>query len=111
MRTLLEVITTSLDDKKAQDIRVVDFRNENPLCDYFVIADAPSMRQIHALSDDVIDQVEKEGYKIKHIERQNDSSWILVDAYDVVVHIFLSEERGRYSLEKLYQDYLHENTI
>ncbi len=103
---LLELIVTTLDAKKANNIVTVDFKNENPLFDYFVIADAPSLRQINALTDDVIEAIEKAGFPLKPVVRENDSTWILIDAIDVVVHIFLSEEREHYSLEKLYQEYI-----
>ncbi|QIK70124.1 ribosome silencing factor [Erysipelothrix sp. HDW6C] len=104
MSKLLDIITTTLDAKKANDIVVIDFKQENPLYDYFVVADAPSLRQINAVAEDVVDAIEKAGFGVKHIERERESTWILIDAFDVVVHLFLTEERGHYNLEKLYQD-------
>ncbi|MDE8032605.1 ribosome silencing factor [Erysipelothrix rhusiopathiae] len=111
MNNLLDVIVKTIDEKKANDIVTVDFKRENPLCDYFVIADAPSVRQINAIAEFVEVAIEKEGYKIRSIERQHGSTWILIDAYDVVVHLFLTEERGHYNLEKLYQGYIDENVL
>lgn len=108
---LLQIITETLDAKKANDIVTIDFRNENPLCDYFVVCDAPSQRQVNALADSVEDAIIKAGYKIKDQERQKDASWILIDAIDVVVHIFETETRSKYNLEKLYQDYLNEAVL
>lgn len=106
MKTVLNIITKTLDDKQANDITVIDFEQDNPVCDYFVVCDAPSFRQINALADSVIRAVEENELQIRAVERQPESSWILVDAYDVVVHIFLTEERAHYNLEKLYQDYV-----
>lgn len=106
MKTVLDLITNTLDEKQAKDITVIDFKNENPLCDYFVVCDAPSFRQINALADSVIKELEEKGHKIRAVERQSESSWILVDAFDVIVHVFLTEERAHYNLEKLYQDYV-----
>ena len=106
MKTVLNIITKTLDDKQANDITVIDFEQDNPVCDYFVVCDAPSFRQINALADSVIRAVEENELQIRAVERQAESSWILVDAYDVVVHIFLTEERAHYNLEKLYQDYV-----
>ncbi|MEG0328641.1 MAG: ribosome silencing factor [Erysipelothrix sp.] len=106
MSKLLNLVTETLDNKKANDIVVVDFKRENSLCDFFVIADAPSLRQINAIADDVIEALEKEGYAVKHVERERESTWILIDASDVVVHLFLTEERTHYNLEKLYQGYI-----
>lgn len=106
MKTVLNIVTKTLDDKQAHDIKVIDFEQEHPLCDYFVVCDAPSFRQINALADSVIKALEDEDIKIRAVERQSESSWILVDAYDVVVHIFLTEDRAHYNLEKLYQDHV-----
>lgn len=111
MNNLLEIITTTLDSKKANDIVVADFKNENPLCDAFVICDAPSLRQVRALADDVEDAIVKAGFSVKEQERQNDSTWVLIDAVDVVVHIFMTEDRAHYNLEKLYQDYINESVL
>ncbi|WZT99964.1 ribosome silencing factor [Erysipelothrix sp. D19-032] len=104
MKELKDLIVATLDERKANDIKVVDFENGNPLVDYFVIADKASHRQIKALADHVVDAIEKAGYKIKTVESERESSWILIDAYDVVAHIFLTEDRAHYNLEKLYQD-------
>lgn len=106
MKQLIDIITKTLDDKKANDVIVIDFKNESPLYDAFIVCDAPSMRQVQALSHDVEEAILEAGYKIKVQERQNDAAWVLIDALDVVVHIFLTEERERYNLEKLYQDYI-----
>lgn len=108
---LRDLIVETLENKKANDVVSIDFDNNNPLCDYFVIADAPSFRQINALSDDIEEVLEKNNYPIKSIQKSDNSEWILIDAADVVVHIFLSEERSRYSLEKLYQDYAQKEGI
>ncbi|CAM3580282.1 ribosome silencing factor [Erysipelothrix urinaevulpis] len=108
MNKLLNTIVTVLDSKKANDITVIDFRNENPLCDSFVVCDAGSFRQINALADDVIEELAKNDFPVRSVERQEGSSWILIDAIDVVIHIFLSDDRHHYNLEKLYKDYIDE---
>ena len=97
-----------LDERKAQDIVDIDFENTHPLVDAFIVADAPSLRQINALAQDVENAIHQHGFKVKHIEKEDNSPWILIDAYDVIVHIFLTEERSHYNLEKLYQHYIHE---
>lgn len=103
---LLEIITTTLDEKKAQDIVTIDFRNENAMYGHFVVADAPSFRQVKAMAEFVVEAIEKAGFAIKHLDLQREASWVLIDAYDVVVHLFITEERTRYNLEKLYADYI-----
>lgn len=109
--SLLQLITEALEDKKANNITVVDFKNENPLCDYFVICDAQSSTQINALADAVEKAVVTSGNPLKEQERQKGSDWILIDALDVVVHIFSTETRQHYNLEKLYQDYLEDAVL
>ena len=104
--TQLEIILKTLDEKKANNIVTVDFKNENPMYGYFVVADAPSFRQVKALAEDVAYHLEQAGYSIKHMDLEKDSPWVLIDAHDVVVHIFMSEERSRYNLEKLYAEYV-----
>lgn len=103
---LLELIKNALEDKKGNDITVIDFKNENPLCDYFVVCDAQSNTQINALADAVEKAVRDAGYPLKEQETHKGSDWVLIDAIDVVVHIFNTETRQHYNLEKLYQDYL-----
>lgn len=104
--TLLEIITNTLDEKKAENIVTIDFREENSMYGHFVVADAPSFRQVKAMAEFVVEAIEKAGYSIKHLDLERESSWVLIDAYDVVVHLFMTEERSRYNLEKLYADYL-----
>ncbi len=104
--TILDIVLKTLDEKKANDIVTVDFRDENPMYGHFVVADAQSSRQVKAMAEDVVDALEKAGYSIKHFDLQRESPWVLIDAYDVVVHIFMTEERSRYNLEKLYADYI-----
>lgn len=111
MSDLSNLIVKTLEEKKGRDIIVIDFRNESSLCDAFIICDAPSIRQINALCDDVIEALEKEAYPIKNVERSAESTWILIDAIDVVVHIFQSDERSRYDLESLYRDYLSRQSL
>ena len=109
--SLLQTIVSALEDKKANDIKVIDFRNENPLCDYFVVCDAQSSIQVNALADAVEKAVLESGHALKEQERQKGSDWILIDALDVVVHVFNTDARQHYNLEKLYQDYLNDAVL
>lgn len=104
--TLLDLIVNVMDEKKARDIRVVDFKNTNSLCDAFVICDAPSMRQVQAIAEDVQEAVLKAGYTVKHPVQRNESQWVLIDAGDVVAHVFQTDERAHYDLERLYKEYI-----
>ncbi len=103
--TLTEIIIKAIEDKKGSDIDVIDFRHQG-MVDAFVLCDAPSLRQVHAIADHIAESVEKAGFTVHHIEGNADSRWLLLDCRDVIAHVFVSEERAFYQLEKLWADYL-----
>ncbi|MBR2686030.1 MAG: ribosome silencing factor [Erysipelotrichaceae bacterium] len=104
MSDLLKTAVKALDEKKAENIVVMDFRRVSPLADYFVISHADNFRKLSAIADNVVDRLEEAGYPVKSVEGDESSNWILIDAYDVVVHVFLKEDRVFYGLEKLWMD-------
>ncbi len=104
MSDLLKTAVKALDEKKAEHITVMDFRSVSPLADYFVICDADNQRKLNAISENVVDRLEEAGFTIKSFEGDEESHWVLIDAYDVVVHVFLREDRVFYGLEKLWMD-------
>ncbi|MDR0846609.1 MAG: ribosome silencing factor [Lactobacillales bacterium] len=101
---ILEVAVKAIDAKRGEDIVVLDVSTVSVLADYFVIASAFSERQLNALLDHVVEEVEKAGGVLKRIEGKDSGKWILVDFSDVVVHLFQSGEREFYNLEKLWRD-------
>ena len=105
---LLEIIQSTMENMKAQDVTVVDFKNTSPICDYFVICDAQSLRQVKAIADAVEKAVVDAGYEIKHQGNTPDATWVVVDALDVVAHIFTTDERSHYDLDKLYKEFIRE---
>ena len=101
---LAQKIRTILEDKKAKDIDVIDVSDKTILADYFVIATGTSTTHVKALADEVEYLLkEKDNRLVYHVEGFESSRWILLDYGDVVVHVFHSEERDFYSLEKLWQ--------
>ena len=101
---LAQKIKTILEDKKAKDIDVIDVSDKTILADYFVIATGTSTTHVKALADEVEYLLkEKDNRLVDHVEGFESSRWILLDYGDVVVHVFHSEERDFYSLEKLWQ--------
>jgi ribosome-associated protein len=100
---LARFIAATLEDKKAEDIRVLDLGADNMVTDYFVISSANSDRQAKALADAVREKV-KEAYQRLpvSVEGQANSGWVLMDYGHVVVHVFLEEERRYYDLEGLW---------
>lgn len=98
-------IAAILEDKKATDIKILHIGTLTSIGDYFVVATGTSTTQVKALSDEVDERLSKgEGLEPKRIEGYSSASWILMDYYDVIVHIFLKETREYYALERLWSD-------
>jgi len=97
-------ITEFIFSKKGYDVKIMDLRNVTNIADYFVICSAASDTQVKAISDEIDKQLSEQGIKCWHIEGYNTLNWVLMDYFDVVVHIFRSESRNFYNLEKLWGD-------
>ncbi|MDR1796261.1 MAG: ribosome silencing factor [Clostridiales Family XIII bacterium] len=93
-----------LDDKKAVDITVIDIAEQSSFADFFVNATAGNARLLSALTDEVEDQLAKEGVIPKNIEGRPESGWILMDYGDIIVNVFLPEQREMYQIEKIWSD-------
>lgn len=93
------------DENRGRDIVVLDVRKLTPIFDYFVIATGTSRRQIHAMSEEIDDKLEKElGDHRMGIEGYSESRWILLDYGSVVIHLFDDETRAYFALEELWAD-------
>jgi len=107
MRNSLEdaqLCAEAADNKKAFDIVVLDLRGLTYITDYFVICSGSNTTQVSAISDWIEQTLAKTGVYPSHIEGQAESSWVLMDYGDVVVHIFDEQTRAYYALEKLWGD-------
>ena len=93
-----------LDQKKALDIVIIDIGTKSSFADYFVIASASNENHIKALADSLEEDLLKQDYVCKHVEGYHTAEWILIDYADVVVHLFLKENRTFYQLERIWQD-------
>lgn len=100
----LGVVVRAADDKHGEDIVALDMQSVSLLADYFVIVSANSQRQIEAIVDGIDEQITKAGYSIRRIEGNKNSNWVLIDLGDIVVHVFQTEERQFYNLEKLWSE-------
>lgn len=102
----LGVILEALKEKKGKDIVTIDLRKlGNAICDHFVICEGDSTTQVDALCDNVYRKLKKEQHTAAHhVEGTNNSLWVLMDYSDIVVHIFLNEQRKFYNLEDLWAD-------
>ena len=98
LKTLVEA---SLDDDKAEDITVYDLTGHSSLTDYMIIATGKSARQVSAMAEHLREKMEGEGKNVS-IEGAGQGDWVLVDAGDVIVHLFRPEVRAFYQLERLW---------
>lgn len=97
-------IAQILDGKKAKDIRILYVHDQTVIADYFVIAHGTSSTQVRALCDEVEFQMEQEGIPCGSIQGKDGTNWIVMDYGDILVHVFHSELRSYYNLEKLWAD-------
>lgn len=103
-KTLVKLACQALEDKKGHDIRIIDISSVSSMGDYFLIADGSNRNQVQALCDNVEEALHKAGAKLKNREGYANGGWILLDYYDIIVHIFVEEERSFYDLEHVWRD-------
>lgn len=103
----VELIVKAMDEKMGENIVALDMQMASPLFDTFIVCTASNERLMQAIRDNIEDTCAKANIFVKKIEGLRGSKWILMDYGDVVVHIFESEERNSYNLEKLWSDMPH----
>jgi len=96
------VVTASLEDDKAVDEKVIDLSGKSTIADFIVIASGRSQRQVGAMADNLVQKLKAAGVKSVRTEGQPQCDWVLVDAGDIVIHLFRPEVRDFYKLEKLW---------
>ncbi|MDY3249292.1 MAG: ribosome silencing factor [Candidatus Choladocola sp.] len=94
----------ALADKKALDIKIINIEGVSVLADYFIIASGTNRNQVQALADNVEETLFKAGYPVKQTEGYSSASWVLLDYGDIIVHVFDSENRLFYDLERIWRD-------
>jgi len=94
----------ALEDKKAEDIKIIDISEVSVLADYFIIAGGNNRSQIQALCNNVEEKLGRAGHPVKQIEGYETANWILMDFGDVIIHIFDKENRLLYDLERIWRD-------
>jgi ribosome-associated protein len=99
---LLKRILTSLDDDKAENIVTIDLEGRSALCDAAVVASGRSSRHVSAMADHLARKLKEAGYGTRPINGQGQGDWVLVDAGDVIVHLFRPEVRDYYDLEGMW---------
>lgn len=98
---ILEIIKTSLDDGKAEDIMVIDLEGKSSIANFMVVASGTSNRHVASLAENMRLKLKEKGYK-SISEGEDKADWVLIDAYDVIVHIFRPEVRQFYAIEKMW---------
>lgn len=101
---LTQLVVDALEDMKGIDIKVLDVHKKSNVTDIMVIAAGNSTRQVKSLAGHVVEKAKAAGQQPLGVEGEQDSSWMLVDLGDVVVHVMLPETRDFYNLEKLWGD-------
>ena len=101
-RSLEEVILAKLDDDKAQDIISIDLRGKSPVADSMIVASGRSHRHVGALADHLLRALKDAGCGKARVEGLPNCDWVLIDAGDVIVHLFRPEVRAFYNIEKIW---------
>ncbi len=101
---IVKIAYKALDDKKAEDIKIIDIGDISVIADYFVIANGTNSSQVEAMVDQVTDELAKQNIHPARVEGIRSSGWILMDFNDVVIHIFSKEDRLFYDLERIWRD-------
>ena len=98
---VLDIIVKTLDDGKAEDVVVIDLQGKTSIANQMVVASGTSQRHVASLAEKIQENLKAAGYKTT-VEGEEKADWVLIDAFDVIVHIFKPEVREVYSLEKMW---------
>lgn len=101
-RKLLDFITHTLDQDKAEDIVSIDLHGKSEVADFMVICSGRSTRQVSAMAEKLADTLKRDHGIFSRLEGQDQGDWVLIDTGDVIVHIFRPEVRDFYQLEKMW---------
>jgi ribosome-associated protein len=99
---LLAIITAALDEAKAEEVVAIDIKGKSSIGDYMVIASGRSDRHVGAIAEQLQHKLKDAGYGRARIEGQPQCDWVLIDAGDIIVHVFRPEVREFYNLEKMW---------
>jgi len=103
-RELVKLSCQALDEKKAEDLRVLDVSEQSSITDYLVIATGSSEPHLRALRIELEKVLDKANAHIVGMEAAQESGWVVIDVFDVMIHLFLPEPRKHYALENLWKD-------
>ena len=98
---VLDIITKALEDMKAEDISIIDLEGKTSIAGYMVVASGTSNRHVASIAQEIEEALKAAGYRCS-VEGETKADWVLIDAFDVIVHIFRPEVREFYNLEKMW---------
>ena len=101
---LKKEIENILNDNKAMEIKSINLKNKTSIADFMIVASGNSSRHIQALSEKLVDELKKKGISDCRLEGKNSNDWKLIDAIDIIIHIFHPEKRKFYKLEKMWSE-------
>lgn len=100
---MLEVAVKAADGKRAEDLVALDIHEMSIITDSYLILSAPTERQVVAITDEIIDKMAEAGFQLVRQEGRSEGQWVLLDFGDLIVHVFKTETRDFYRLEKNWQ--------
>lgn len=103
-KEIVKTAVSAMEDKKGEQIRIIDISGISVIADYFIIASGNNVNQVQAIADEIQLRLTREGLNAKDVEGYRNGSWILLDYADVVIHIFNQEDRRFYNLERIWTD-------
>jgi len=103
-KEMAKIAAAALEDKKARDLKILDISDVSVLADYFIIADGANPNQLQAMCDAVDEALHEAGCQLKQTEGNRNSTLILMDYTDIIVHVFSREDRLFYDLERIWTD-------
>nr|WP_244493189.1 MULTISPECIES: ribosome silencing factor [unclassified Aureimonas] len=101
-RSVIDVVTASLDDSKAEDVVAINLAGRSALADHMVIASGRSHRHVSAVADHLLRDLKDGGYGQAKVEGLENGDWVLIDTGDIIIHIFRPEVRSFYNIEKMW---------
>lgn len=104
IREVVMLAKKAMEEKKAEDIKVLNITGLSPIGDYFVLATGNNRNQMQAMADEVDQELAKVNVHVKQVEGYDNANWILMDYGDFMIHIFNPESRDFYNLERIWRD-------
>jgi ribosome-associated protein len=104
IENLKEVIEKNLNQNKASDIVTIDLKKKTSIADYMIVASGTSSRHLQSLSENLVSELKKIGIDNARIEGKHSDEWKLVDALDIIIHLFHPQKRKFYDLEKIWHE-------